>query len=78
MLIVPSRRPNAARKPDLIIDSGVARYEFGRFYWNWKLARQQAQAMAAGPSRRAPESKMRPRLSPDGGIEMLRPAGHST
>jgi hypothetical protein len=38
--------------------TAMARDEFGRFYWNGKLARQLAQALAAGPpGRRAGTSK---------------------
>jgi hypothetical protein len=38
--------------------TAMARDEFGRFYWNGKLARQLAQALAAGPpARKAGTSK---------------------
>jgi hypothetical protein len=47
-----SGRSNAAK-----FATAITRNEFGRFYWDKKLARQLAQALAAGAAKKAGTSK---------------------
>ena len=42
--------------------AGIARAEFGRFYWNGKLAEQLAAAMTRRPKRDGKKPKLRKRL----------------
>jgi hypothetical protein len=44
--------PAPARKDAAQFAAAVARREFGRFYWNGRLAEQLASAMEGGPARK--------------------------
>jgi hypothetical protein len=47
---LPPARPERSKAANFA--AAIARNEFGRFYWNGKLARQLAQTLAAGPPKR--------------------------